>query len=688
MGSALSSGAELDGIGRADLVSAALWGLTMPEKPRPSLADYFGIVIGPALIMALVGSLVFFLLLILYQGRYETRLHTILFSFVFGVVLIARISMRADLAGRPLLYGGVLGVLVWIGLQQFVDFPADAPLAEVRGLVHLALMGLIWWAAHRLTWDCTHIDEEVEASGKGILESAGLDRSSAQLSEKDEVPAYDDEELRPGILSWWDRYKKYRAERSRRPRDPGVWIVYFSLAALPIFGLGQSLISTEKEGQRRYAFWLMVIYVASGLGLLLTTSFLGLRRYLRQRKLRMPPAMAGTWLASGSVLVLAFLVVCAVLPRPLAEYPILDLGLLPGSKAREASSWGTDQDSPGNGEGRPASEPPGGDKDGSAGSGGEREKGKGGPAQGSQGQGSSGGGQGNGQQGKSQQGGGPSQREQAGQKSESGQGGQQSGSAQRQEGQESSTSQTNPNGQQPEGSARPQGKGPVLSGKPQSGARAGGKAGSGNKPGSSRGKAGPGPTGAIKSLPRLLMPRLHPAIKKALLILAVLVVGFFAVRALLRFLANFSLWAQSLLAALESWWLGLAGLWQRHERAVEDDPALSSHRRRLPFASYGNPFTSGWPHGRTAEELVRYSFEALEAFAEEGGYGRHDDETPLEFTRRLGEQAPGLEAEARRLAGMYSRLAYAHGRLPASSIEALRPFWERLEASVEAPLSA
>ena len=30
----------------------------------------------------------------------------------------------------------------------------------------------------------------------------------------------------------------------------------------------------------------MGIYVASGLGLLLTTSFLGLRRYLRQRKLQ------------------------------------------------------------------------------------------------------------------------------------------------------------------------------------------------------------------------------------------------------------------------------------------------------------------------------------------------------------------------------------------------------------------
>ena len=35
----------------------------------------------------------------------------------------------------------------------------------------------------------------------------------------------------------------------------------------------------------------MVIYVGSGLGLLLTTSFLGLRLYLQRRRLRMPLAM-------------------------------------------------------------------------------------------------------------------------------------------------------------------------------------------------------------------------------------------------------------------------------------------------------------------------------------------------------------------------------------------------------------
>ena len=48
-----------------------------------------------------------------------------------------------------------------------------------------------------------------------------------------------------------------------------MWIVYFSLAALPLFGLGQLAIPVYQESRRRYAFCLLAIYVASGLGLVI-----------------------------------------------------------------------------------------------------------------------------------------------------------------------------------------------------------------------------------------------------------------------------------------------------------------------------------------------------------------------------------------------------------------------------------
>ena len=54
----------------------------------------------------------------------------------------------------------------------------------------------------------------------------------------------------------------------------------------------------------------------SGLCLLLTTSFLGLRRYLRQRQVEMPLEMAATWLGVGVTLIVVMLLFCLLLPRP------------------------------------------------------------------------------------------------------------------------------------------------------------------------------------------------------------------------------------------------------------------------------------------------------------------------------------------------------------------------------------
>ncbi len=81
---------------------------------------------------------------------------------------------------------------------------------------------------------------------------------------------------RPGGGGWW--------RRSRGKHTPGVWVLYFSLAALPLFGIGQHWVPAADVGRRRYVFSLLLVYVASALALLVTTSFLGLRRYLRQRR--------------------------------------------------------------------------------------------------------------------------------------------------------------------------------------------------------------------------------------------------------------------------------------------------------------------------------------------------------------------------------------------------------------------
>src|SRR5262245_60671990 len=95
-----------------------------PRKSEHTPVDYVAMALAPALIMALVGSLVFFLLEILYAGQYTARLQWILFFFVFGAVLIARIAMQPDIASRAQMYGGVMGVLVWLGLLLYVEYPS------------------------------------------------------------------------------------------------------------------------------------------------------------------------------------------------------------------------------------------------------------------------------------------------------------------------------------------------------------------------------------------------------------------------------------------------------------------------------------------------------------------------------------------------------------------------------------
>src|SRR5438132_5745800 len=294
-------------------------------KPRQSLADYVTIALSPLLIMALVGSLVFFLLEILYVGQYSGRLQWTLFCFVFAMVLIARISMEKGYE-RAGLYGIALAVAVFLALQAFVEYPEGSPMKGIGWAINAGLMALIWWCAHRLTWDCTHIDEKVDASGKGVLEAAGLDAEVEQPATATEEPR--GSKSRPAVVAWWDRYRRYREAQRRKPHTPGVWVVYFSLAALPIFGLGQSLIPPEETARRQGVFWLMVCYVGSGLGLLVTTSFLGLRRYLRQRKLKMPAAMTAAWLALGGGLIVAFMLAGALLARPYGEYQLFNFNHL------------------------------------------------------------------------------------------------------------------------------------------------------------------------------------------------------------------------------------------------------------------------------------------------------------------------------------------------------------------------
>ncbi len=133
-------------------------------------------------------------------------------------------------------------------------------------------------------------------------------------------------------------------------------MVYFSLAALPLFGIGQVLLPADAAGSRRLGLAFLVLYMAAALGLLVTTSFLGLRRYLRQRYLRMPPVVALAWLQLGGGVAFIILAGALFLPRPGANQAWTALRYQVDYRLRQASQYASPNNPPGQGQGRAGNE--------------------------------------------------------------------------------------------------------------------------------------------------------------------------------------------------------------------------------------------------------------------------------------------------------------------------------------------
>ena len=620
------------------------------ERPNQTLADYVALALSPALVMGLVGSLVFFLLEVLYgqKGEYKDRLQWILFFFVFGAVLVARISMTQGVAGRAGLYGLVLAGLTWVGMQFYVEYPKEGGAAAFSGLFNLVLVGVVWWCSHRLTWDCTQIDEETEVGGEGLLQATGLEKPADGATAGRPVEEEKKDERSPGwFIGWWERYERYRDARKKR-RVLGGWVIYFSVAALPLFGLGEALIPAADAGRRQYAFWLMASYVGCGLGLLLTTCFLSLRRYLRQRRLQMPAAMTLAWLTAGGGLILALLLIGALLPRPRPEYSLLPTGAV-GSEKRSASSFAGQGGSSGQGEGRRTGEPPkdqgdaaAADKDAQATG---RDKGEHAPDK---------------DKGDAA---GPKDKDGAGKGSDKDSSEKDKGDgSERDKGNDSSPSQRRPGDDK--AADRPK----------DNATKSDQQASSNARPSSPRDW-----TAAVASVATVL--------KGIVFALPILAVIFFMLREGLKFLANFTDWARNLLNALSGLW---ANLFQSGARGADEEAAESGPSERgkplKPFAAYANPF-NGAGERRPLKEIVRYTFAALEAWARERNVARQSGETPLEFARRVGEEYPGLEADVRRFTALYARAVYDYGPLPANALDVVRVFWKRLETATEQPIS-
>ncbi|MFN0018750.1 MAG: DUF4129 domain-containing protein [Pirellulaceae bacterium] len=655
----------------------------MSSRPPVTTADYMVVALSPTLIFFLVGSLCFFLVEVFYQGQYPFRLLWVMAMFVMGIVALSRMAMEEGWA-YAFLYAIGLALVVAIAMATFIQI--QGPLAPFGLFINLGLMALIWWSAYKLVWDCTLMDESQDSSGEGLLQSIGLDpmngetsapvAQAASLSEsaeaiathEDPAPSEVDTTPEARLFDWFQKL----LEPDRRPHAPGKWVIYYSLAALPLFGIGQWFIPVEKLGSRRFAFWMMAIYVASALLLLLNTSFLGLRRYLRQRRLEMPLDMAATWLAVGTVMVAALLIAVYILPSPSPEYSLSQLDVF------KSKNWDASQYSPGGPDGSEKGESQQkADKEGAEQKGGEKSEDKGGGDKSGDKSGQQNAGQNNKaeDQGDSKSGekGGGKQQGKNGEKSKSEQGEKGKGEKGDKSDQEKGKSENKQSKDKQQNGGK-QGKGGSSS-KSQSSKSEKQDQESKNQESKSQGKP-PQNNPQSKFQPSNLIPRIPSSLGTILKWLFYLAIAIAAV-------VFAYIYRKELIAAWNKLLAELRALWERwfgaKPQAESPEQAILAAPPRT-FSSYADPFTSGMAARVPLPELVRYSFEALEAWGRDHSSPRATGQTPHEFAQQLGDLDVTVSREVKQLADLYCQIAFARS-LPAGGVELVRVFWQRMGAT-------
>lgn len=310
----------------------------LDQKKFQRVGDIVCEIVGPILICLMVISLAFFLLEVLHGREHVQTLKWKFGCFSIAAVLISRISIQIGYH-RAWVYGCVLAIAILLVSSRFISIWGAG-----------VIVATIWWVAARLVWDATFIDDTRDSSNQGIvqLSSSRFQRWFGRLMALREADA---SEPPASTIGQARRAQADNVEPQppharliallfgrRRPNRPGLWVFYFLLLGLPIFGLGQGLISGRNvEGQRLAPFY-FGIYTGSGLLLLMMTSLLGMSRYLQQRRATVGMTVLRSWLVTGVIIAVGVLFVAFWLPRPTAQFSIA--GWVPKiqSKLREASS--------------------------------------------------------------------------------------------------------------------------------------------------------------------------------------------------------------------------------------------------------------------------------------------------------------------------------------------------------------
>lgn len=297
-------------------------------------------VANPLLIIAMVASLIFFLIEIFYRGPHVLRLNLIMTLFTMATVLISRISIEAG-KERAAMYAAGLALATLATTSVVVDFEYEN-LAALEPVVIIFLILVVMWVSNRLVWDCTLLGRTRDVSAMGLLEAI---RQKFVPKGKPDANQTEPRKTKKKEKSESFSIFEFMLGRNGKNTTPGLWVFYLAVAAFPIFGIGQWFVNPSSSGFS--IFFLFAIYLTSGLGLLMVTSLLGLKRYVNKRGVSIPEPVAMNWLFVGTMFLIGLMLLISFLPRPDLSSTMNDYLVLLGSNEKTSEvAIGEDNDLP------------------------------------------------------------------------------------------------------------------------------------------------------------------------------------------------------------------------------------------------------------------------------------------------------------------------------------------------------
>ena len=117
---------------------------------------------------------------------------------------------------------------------------------------------------------------------------------------------------------------------------------------------------------------------------------------------------------------------------------------------------------------------------------------------------------------------------------------------------------------------------------------------------------------------------------------------------------------------------------ERDGNLIDPDPKVRAEAKKIavpPFKTFKNPFLTGadrlWP----PEELIIYTFDALQSWVLENEAAQGSPQTPREFCRQLGAEMPEAANALEHLAFLYGHVAYGTSVPGNYDPEQLRLLW-------------